>query len=98
EATGSDLPNDQQQLAVGLVPEVRTTLRWRRESRANPSLNSPLAGSLQGISSKRGLVARRFAHDGARVFITGRHQSQLDQAVGSTGGDAGAILEKTALL
>ena len=45
-----------------------------------------------GGSSGIGLgIAKRFAHEGARVFITGRHQSQLDQAVASIGGDAAAI-------
>jgi NAD(P)-dependent dehydrogenase (short-subunit alcohol dehydrogenase family) len=36
-------------------------------------------------------IAKRFAHEGARVFITGRHQSQLDQAVASIGDGAAAI-------
>ena len=41
-----------------------------------------------GGSSGIGLgIAKRFAHEGARVFITGRHQSQLDQAVTSIGGE-----------
>ena len=45
-----------------------------------------------GGSSGIGLgIAKRFAHEGARVCITGRHQSQLDQAVASIGGDAAAI-------
>jgi len=45
-----------------------------------------------GGSSGIGLgIAKRFAHEGARVFITARHQSQLDQAVASIGGDAAGI-------
>ena len=36
-------------------------------------------------------IARRFAEEGAHVFIVGRHQSQLDQAVAAIGGDAAAI-------
>jgi NAD(P)-dependent dehydrogenase (short-subunit alcohol dehydrogenase family) len=36
-------------------------------------------------------IAKRFAQEGARVFIIGRRQSQLDQAVASIGGDAAAI-------
>lgn len=36
-------------------------------------------------------VARRFAAEGARVFITGRRQAQLDDAVRLIGGDAEAI-------
>src|SRR6516164_8789911 len=41
--------------------KVRPTLRWRGQSRANPSLkpNSLLAGKIQGISSIRGSVARQ---------------------------------------
>src|ERR1700747_1043593 len=36
-------------------------------------------------------IARRFAQEGARVFIVGRRQSQLDEAVAAIGGDAAAI-------
>lgn len=36
-------------------------------------------------------VARRFAAEGAYVFITGRRQSELDQAVQQIGADAAAI-------
>jgi NAD(P)-dependent dehydrogenase (short-subunit alcohol dehydrogenase family) len=36
-------------------------------------------------------IAKRFAHEGARVFITGRRQSQLDEAVAAIGGEAAAI-------
>ena len=36
-------------------------------------------------------IAKRFAQEGARVFITGRRQFQLDEAVASIGGDAAAI-------
>lgn len=36
-------------------------------------------------------VARRFAAEGARVFVTGRRQAQLDDAVRLIGGDAQAI-------
>ena len=41
----------------------QVTPRWRRQSRANPSLksaNSLLAGTLQGISSIRGSAARKW--------------------------------------
>ena len=42
-----------------------------------------------GGSSGLGLAtARRFASEGARVFITGRRQAELDAAVGQIGGDA----------
>jgi len=47
-----------------------------------------VTGGISGIGLG---IAKRFAHEGARVFITGRHQSQLDQAVASIGGDAAAI-------
>jgi NAD(P)-dependent dehydrogenase (short-subunit alcohol dehydrogenase family) len=36
-------------------------------------------------------IAKHFAEEGARVFIIGRRQSQLDQAVAEIGGDAAAI-------
>jgi NAD(P)-dependent dehydrogenase (short-subunit alcohol dehydrogenase family) len=36
-------------------------------------------------------IARRFAEEGARVFITGRRQSELDNAITSIGGNASAI-------
>ena len=36
-------------------------------------------------------IAKCFAREGARVFITGRRQSELDKAVASIGGSAAAI-------
>jgi NAD(P)-dependent dehydrogenase (short-subunit alcohol dehydrogenase family) len=36
-------------------------------------------------------IAKRFAEEGARVFITGRRQSELDKAVTSIGGGATAV-------
>lgn len=36
-------------------------------------------------------MAKRFAQGDARVFIIGRRQAQLDQAVAEIGGDATAI-------
>lgn len=36
-------------------------------------------------------TARRFAEEGARVFITGRRQSELDKAVAAIGSNATAI-------
>jgi NAD(P)-dependent dehydrogenase (short-subunit alcohol dehydrogenase family) len=36
-------------------------------------------------------IAKRFASEGARVFLTGRRQAQLDEAVRVLGGDAAAI-------
>src|SRR5439155_2924306 len=36
-------------------------------------------------------TAKRFAEEGARVFITGRRQSELDKAVAAIGGNATAI-------
>lgn len=36
-------------------------------------------------------VAKRFAAEGARIFIIGRRQAQLDDAVRDIGGDAAAI-------
>jgi hypothetical protein len=47
-----------------------------------------VTGGISGIGLG---IAKRFAHEGARVFINGRHQSQLDQAVASIGGYAAAI-------
>jgi NAD(P)-dependent dehydrogenase (short-subunit alcohol dehydrogenase family) len=41
---------------------------------------------------KESSIGREFSlEEGARVFITGRHQSQLDQAVASIGDGAAAI-------
>src|SRR5206468_10789187 len=52
-----------------------------------------------GGSSGIGLgIAKRFAQEGAHVFITGRRQSQLDEAVAMIGGDAAAIQGDTASL
>jgi NAD(P)-dependent dehydrogenase (short-subunit alcohol dehydrogenase family) len=36
-------------------------------------------------------VAKRFAEEGARVFITGRRPAELDKAVGAIGGNATAL-------
>ena len=36
-------------------------------------------------------IAKRFAEEGARVFITGRRQSELDKAVTAIGGNATAV-------
>jgi len=45
-----------------------------------------------GGSSGIGLgIAKRFAQEGAQVLITGRRQSELDEAVATIGGDAAAI-------
>src|SRR6266513_6037616 len=58
-------------------------------------MTSKLAGKIAlvtGGSSGIGLgIAKRFAQEGARVFITGRRQSQLDEAVASIGVNAAAI-------
>ena len=48
--------------------------------------------AVTGGSSGIGLgIAKRFAQEGAYVFITGRRQSQLDEAVAAIGGDAAGI-------
>ena len=36
-------------------------------------------------------IAEHFAQEGARVFITGRHRSELDKAVTAIGGNAAAL-------
>ncbi|HVH75288.1 MAG TPA: glucose 1-dehydrogenase [Stellaceae bacterium] len=36
-------------------------------------------------------IAKRFAEEGARVFVTGRRQSQLDKAVAAIGGNAAGL-------
>src|SRR5438309_6098161 len=43
-------------------------------------------------------IAKCFAREGARVFITGRRQSELDKAVASIGGSAAAIQGDTSNL
>jgi NAD(P)-dependent dehydrogenase (short-subunit alcohol dehydrogenase family) len=54
-----------------------------------------LAGKIAlviGGSAGIGLgIAKRFAQESARVFITGRRQPELDKAIASIGGDAVAI-------
>jgi NAD(P)-dependent dehydrogenase (short-subunit alcohol dehydrogenase family) len=40
--------------------------------------------------------AKRFAMEGARVFITGRHQAELDKAVAAIGGTAIGVLADSA--
>jgi len=58
-------------------------------------MTSKLAGKVAvvtGGSAGIGLgIAQHFAQEGARVFITGRHQSELDKAVTAIGGNAAAI-------
>ena len=65
-------------------------------------MTSKLAGKIAlvtGGSAGIGLgIAERFAEEGARVFITGRHQSELDRAVAAINGDAAAIQGDTSNL
>ena len=47
---------------------------------------------ITGANSGIGLAgAKRFAHEGARVFMTGRRQAELDEAVAEVGGDARGV-------
>ena len=56
------------------------------------TMTSKLSGKIAlvtGGSAGIGLgIAKRFAEEGARVFITGRRQSELDKAVTAIGGGA----------
>jgi hypothetical protein len=65
------------------------------QSEGECTMAGKLAGKVAlvtGGSAGIGLgIAKRFAQEGARIFITGRHQLQLDEAVASIGGDAAAI-------
>jgi NAD(P)-dependent dehydrogenase (short-subunit alcohol dehydrogenase family) len=58
-------------------------------------MTSKLSGKVAlvtGGSAGIGLgIAKRFAEEGARVFITGRRQSELDKAVTAIGGGATAV-------
>ena len=47
---------------------------------------------ITGANSGIGLAsAKRFAREGARVFMTGRRQAELDAAVTEVGGDARGV-------
>jgi NAD(P)-dependent dehydrogenase (short-subunit alcohol dehydrogenase family) len=65
-------------------------------------MTGKLAGKVAvvtGGSSGIGLgIAKHFAQEGARVFVTGRRQSQLDEAVASIGTNAAAIKGDTSNL
>jgi NAD(P)-dependent dehydrogenase (short-subunit alcohol dehydrogenase family) len=65
-------------------------------------MTSKLAGKVAlvtGGSAGIGLgIARRFAEEGARVFITGRRQSELDKAVTAIGNGATAVQGDTSNL
>ena len=52
-----------------------------------------------GGSSGIGLgIAKRFAQEGAHVFIAGRREVQLDEAVAGIGGDAAGLQGDTTSL
>jgi NAD(P)-dependent dehydrogenase (short-subunit alcohol dehydrogenase family) len=63
-------------------------------------MTSKLAGKVAvvtGGSAGIGLgIAKRFAEEGARLFITGRRQSELDKSVASIEGNVAAIRGDTA--
>lgn len=65
-------------------------------------MTSKLAGKVAlvtGGSAGIGLgIAKRFAQEGARVFVTGRRRPELDKAVADIGGEASAIQGDTAVL
>jgi NAD(P)-dependent dehydrogenase (short-subunit alcohol dehydrogenase family) len=65
-------------------------------------MTGKLAGKVAvvtGGSAGIGLgIAKRFAQEGARVFITDRRQSQLDETVASIGANAAAIKGDTSNL
>ena len=50
-------------------------------------LTDKIAVVIGGNSGIGLAIAKRFAQEGARVFITGRRQSQLDEAIGQLSGD-----------
>src|ERR1700729_3759733 len=58
-------------------------------------MTGKLAGKIAlvtGGSAGIGLgIARRFAQEGARVFVTGRRPTELDKAVGSIGSSAAGV-------
>jgi NAD(P)-dependent dehydrogenase (short-subunit alcohol dehydrogenase family) len=68
----------------------------------NVIMNRKLEGKIAlvtGGSAGIGLgIAKRFAREGARVFVTGRRPSELDKAVAAIGDSAAAIPGDTAKL
>lgn len=54
-------------------------------------LNGKIAVVTGGNSGIGLSIAKRFVEEGASVFITGRRQAQLDEAVGTIGGDVEAV-------
>jgi NADPH:quinone reductase-like Zn-dependent oxidoreductase len=67
---------------------------WHSPTWKEVTMSSKLADKIAlvtGGSAGIGLgIAQHFAHEGARVFITGRRQSELDKAVATIGGNAAA--------
>ena len=61
-------------------------------------LASKVAGVTGGSAGIGPGITKRFAQEGARLFITGRRQSELDKAVALIEGKAAAIRGDTAEL